>query len=430
MRRPGHITHIMTVFALAIGIIGIPDTTFAATAKKKTAKAKTSKSIKPKTNISDLLSNAEQAFFDYQFDKAIEFLDEYENASDKSGIQSDTRFEDLKRRAMLGSSMLGRVENIAIIDSLTVDRDDFFTAYNLSDPTGYIAENSSLPGELATDGNPTVFISESGETMIWSQPTGDDNRRLVSSHLLADDSWESPQPLGKALESVSNAAYPFLMADGSTLYFAGQGDESLGGYDIFISRNNGDEFLQPQNIGMPYNSPYDDYLLVIDELTGAGWWATDRNRIDGKVTIYVFVPQELRVNYPADTPDLSERAKITTISGTGDPSVDRARIKNAIAALDNESSLDEREFQFAMPGGKIYSRMSDFSSPEAAEAMKLFLDTQFKLTIEEDSLAEMRSAFASGASNSNEILQAEQRIELLRSELLRLSNEVVKSEIP
>lgn len=262
----------------------------------------------------------------------------------------------------------------------------------------------------------------------WECPSN--NRRLVSSHLLADDSWESPQPLGNALESVRNAAYPFLMADGSTLYFAGQGNESLGGYDIFISRNNGDEFLQPQNIGMPYNSPYDDYLLVIDELTGAGWWATDRNRIDGKVTIYVFVPQELRVNYPADTPDLIARAKIKSISGTGSASVDRTRIKNAIAALDNESSSDDREFQFAMPGGKIYSRMSDFSSPEAAEAMKLFLDTQFKLSMEEDALAEMRAAFAAGASNKGEILQAEQRIESLRSELRRLSNEVVKSEMP
>ncbi len=422
MRLTGHITRIMTVFALVIGLIGFPDSAFA-TAKKKTAKAKTSKAAKAKANTGGLLSNVEQAFLDYQFDKALELLEESEGSS-------DSKSEDLKRRAMLGSAMLGRVENIAIIDSLTVDKDDFFTAYNLSAPTGYIAENGSLPEELATDGNPTVFISESGETMIWSQPADANSRRLVSSHLLADDTWESPQPLGNALESVSNAAYPFLMADGSTLYFAGQGDESLGGYDIFISRNNGDEFLQPQNIGMPYNSPYDDYMLVIDELTGAGWWATDRNRIDGKVTIYVFVPQELRVNYPADTPNLIARAKITTISGTGNASVDRTRVKNAIAALDNESPSGDREFQFAMPGGKIYSRMSDFSSPEAAEAMKLFLDTQFKLSMEEDALAEMRAAFASGASNNSEILQAEQRIESLRSELRRLSNEVVKSEMP
>jgi len=29
-------------------------------------------------------------------------------------------------------------------------------------------------------------------------------------------------------------AYPFLMADGVSLYFAADGEESLGGLDIFI----------------------------------------------------------------------------------------------------------------------------------------------------------------------------------------------------
>ena len=84
-----------------------------------------------------------------------------------------------------------------------------------------------------------------------------------------------------------------MMSDGITLYYANDGDNTLGGYDIFMTRKGDDgRFLQPQNIGMPYNSPYDDYMLAIDEVTGAGWWATDRNQIPDSVTIYVFVPND------------------------------------------------------------------------------------------------------------------------------------------
>lgn len=421
-----HIGRLLTAVLISAGVFCMTEIPQASAQKK--SKAKTAKAVKPKTDLKELIGNAEQAFYDYQFDKAIEILDEYESNLDKSGTEPDKRYDDLRRRSELGSTMLGRVEKIAIIDSLIVDKNDFFNAYKLSDPTGYIVENSSLPEELATSGNPTVYISESGETMLWSGLKPDGGRQLVSSHLLTDNAWESPQPLGDALNDIVDAAYPFLMADGSTLYFAGKGDESLGGYDIFISRNNGEEFLQPQNMGMPYNSPYDDYLLVIDELTGAGWWATDRNRIDGKVTIYIFVPQELRVNYPAEAPELIDRAKITSIAATRKNDTDYGKIEKAISDLDNETPQKEREFQFAMPGGKIYERMADFHNEQAVEAMKRYLDAQFELTMEEDALAGMRIELANGIDNRNEILSAEKRIEKLRRDVANRANEVVKAE--
>ena len=94
---------------------------------------------------------------------------------------------------------------------------------------------------------------------------------------------------------------------------------------------------------MPYNSPYDDYLLAIDELTGVGWWATDRNRIPGKVTIYVFVPQELRRNVDPDNPDLISRARLTSIRDTWNPETDRAEIIERIIAVKNDVSNRQRQ---------------------------------------------------------------------------------------
>ena len=55
---------------------------------------------------------------------------------------------------------------------------------------------------------------------------------------------------------------------------------------------------------MPYNSPYNDYMLVMDEGTGLGWWASDRGAAPDSVTVFIFVPNKSRVNYDPDTENI------------------------------------------------------------------------------------------------------------------------------
>ncbi|MDE6081303.1 MAG: hypothetical protein K2F70_03435, partial [Muribaculaceae bacterium] len=122
------------------------------------------------------------------------------------------------------------------------------------------------------------------------------------------------------------------MNDGVTLYFANDGENSIGGYDIFITRRNDEgKFFQPQNLGMPYNSPYNDYMLAIDEQNGVCWWATDRNKIPGKVTIYTFIPSEMRVNYEVDDPDLASYARIDSYKKTWAEGKDYTKLLNRIS---------------------------------------------------------------------------------------------------
>lgn len=90
-----------------------------------------------------------------------------------------------------------------------------------------------------------------------------------------------------------------MMADGMTLYFAAKGEESLGGYDIFVTRYNKStgEFVRAENVGMPFNSPANDYLMAIDETCNIGWFVTDRNQTADNVCIYRFIPNETREVY-------------------------------------------------------------------------------------------------------------------------------------
>lgn len=388
--------------------------------------ARPKKSKKKATpNPTEVLNQAQTAFDSYDFNKAIELIRNYESEAE---TEPTPQMEHLLHYADLGATMMSRVEKIAIIDSITVDEKDFFANYRLSKTSGYITSTLELPEGYATDDSTTVYVTESGETMLWSRKTKDGKgRELVETHLLADGSWEKPKSLGDALEGIS-ANYPFLQPDGTTLYFAAKGEESLGGYDIFITRNDGDEYLQPQNLGMPYNSPYNDYLLAIDEQTGAGWWVTDRNQIKGKLTIYVFVPQELRINYSIDDPDLAKHAFITSIASTQTSGKDYSSILKAIEATNTDVTVASTDFTIAVPGKGILTRYDQFESPDARNAMRQRQECIDEMIELEINLEEMRRQYITDKSVKEEILNAESRIEKMRIKVKKLTNEAIRLE--
>ncbi|MDE7449883.1 MAG: hypothetical protein K2M72_06670 [Paramuribaculum sp.] len=334
----------------------------------------------------------------------------------------ETRIENI-------SGMLDRVAAIEIIDSIHVNRDDFFRHYLLTKSSGHLAGEEELPKNVAAADMPVVYVTENGRTKIWAAPDEKENYVLVRSTMLDDGSWETPHPLGDILNDGGDANFPFLMSDGVSLYFANDGDNTLGGYDIFIASDNGDEFLQPQNIGMPFNSPYDDYMLAIDEENGIGWWATDRNQLGDDITIYRFIPQDYRKNYPVDTPNLARLAMAADIDATHQPGKDYASIINSLKTITANANDDVREFDFALPGGKIYHRLADFRSERARRAMADYLNAREDIDRLSTRLADMRQAWKRGNHSQAQTIKAlEREITDKKGRLLQLSNAVVKAE--
>lgn len=407
------------------------------------------------------LGAAEAAYYLYDFDRASELLDKYLEKRTKAEAAKDVDFSNrpeaeptdwtdyLASRISMGSEMLDRVEKIQIIDSINVPADDFFRYLHLASSAGRLVDEDVvaqvIDDELLeslglVEITAPAYVTEGGEDLIWTATDADGNAQVFESVRLADGSWDAPQQLFDYASLFGNEngmwlSAPFLMNDGVTLYFAADGEESLGGLDIFISRRDGDKFLQPSNIGMPYNSPFNDYLYAIDEETGTGWWATDRNRIPDMVTIYTFIPQELRINYPVDTPDLTSYARVASIAATHDTSADYSRLRRRIANLGSNtaaSSANEEDglrFEFAFPDGHVARRMSDLRTPMSRAAMKELLEARAEIASVQTELSSLRSAYAKGDhGNSQRILDLERRLDTLRSSLTDLSNHVVTAE--
>lgn len=372
---------------------------------------------------------AELDFYNYDFDAADEWLDKYATAQKKARKPESEEAERVRARIETGRSMLDRVEKIAIIDSIAVPREDFFSFYRLASSAGSIDAPSALPQGFSAADPTSVYVSEDGNTMLWSAPDADENFGLVQSSRLADGSWETPASLGTVLNEGGDANYPFLMSDGVTLYFANDGENSLGGYDIFISRNDGEKYLQPQNIGMPYNSPYDDYLLAIDEETGIGWWATDRNSMTDSITIYRFVPQELRINYPVDTENLPALAMVKDYRATwGDN--DYTALNDRVKSIRHTRREHKADFRFGLPDGSVRTSIESFHSAQARSLMQDYLDQSRKIDDTRAYLAKLRAQYRSGnTSASADITSLEAELPRMKARLKEIAGMIVNAEM-
>lgn len=376
---------------------------------------------------------AQIEMFDYNFDAAENYLDRYEDGFRKNRRAPKVEREEateLRERIEAGRAMMDRVERVVIIDSLDVDRESFFRAYRLAPSSGSLVAPEFLPRGFEASDPTVVYVTERGDNIYWSAPDEDQNLRIATTSLLADNSWEKPGLLSLDLNEGGEANYPFMLSDGVTLYFANTGENSLGGYDIFISRRDGNEFLQPQNIGMPYNSYANDYMMAIDEETGVGWWATDRNAAPDRLTIYLFKPSDLRINYPVDQPQLASLARIDRFRDTWEPGADYSALLDAIKEIaPRQENSNAPTICLSVPGRGIYTSLSDFRSAEARSLASEYIRLKSEADTARRRLEAMRRNYAAGNTGlASEILDAEQSLERLKQRLLEASNAVIEAE--
>ncbi|MDE6854084.1 MAG: hypothetical protein K2J38_03410, partial [Muribaculaceae bacterium] len=283
------------------------------------------------------------------------------------------------------------------------------------------------------------FMPQSRTEVLWAAADSTGLFNMYGADILDDGTLDHASVLKGNLGDGGNTLFPFLMTDGTTLYFSADGEGSLGGYDIFMTRRNdasddGKEFYAPQNMGMPYNSPYNDYLMAIDETSGLGWWATDRNAEPGKVTVYVFIPSQVRVNADPDTDDVKALARVSDIKMTQKPGADYSKL---IAFCHTErksgsvdSGVDASSFAIDMGNGQVYDKLADFRSDEARAAMLDALAARAALRRHLEQEDALREQYRRGNRDvANQILDSEAETERLRQRVTNLRNTAIRLEI-
>lgn len=352
----------------------------------------------------------------------------------------------------LREQMLGHVERVVIVDSIAVDKDGFLSAYRLMPSAGKILSGKEVSSRLRGVALPDIFVgdpstgfsNEFDDYLVWAQRDTTGHYRLAEAVRLFDGSWSQPVFTPHVLNEgrdvdeededfilSANALFPFMDDDGQSLYFASDNGQSLGGLDIFVATKDPSdgEFLIPRNLGMPFNSEYDDYMMALDRQTGVGWWATDRNQLEDMVTVYIFALTDTRENIDPDDEQLETYATLSdwrSLLEDDDLPVVNA-LSAAVAAIRTPESR-KSDFFLPMPGGKAYFTFSDFKNSQAANMMMLYLEQKNSLDKKQERLEAMRRQYHDGnrkladsiGSLEQEVREDQSNLRILRSEIYRL----------
>ena len=338
------------------------------------------------------------------------------------------------------TNMREMTQQIVIIDSIVADKSQFLSHYVLSSETGKIMTASQISG-IEADGY--VYLNEMGNKAYFGKANQNGVRQIYTSDKLGDR-WGEPILMNGLSEGIDEADYPFMMNDGITFYFAAQGEESIGGYDIFFTRydSRSGSFLKPENIGMPFNSEANDYMYAADEQSGIGYFVSDRRQPKDTVCVYIFILPETRHSY--DPTKFTEQqihdfADITRIADTwGNGSERRAALERLKAVFTNASrpttdKATEANTAIVINDRLTYTSAKDFRSPTAANHYRELLKARERLSNLEAELQKTRDRYAQADENGRKllseiILHNEEQSLILRNKIHTLEKQIRNEE--
>jgi hypothetical protein len=308
---------------------------------------------------------------------------------------SDAKIPEYESKVKLAENaarLLNRVEDIAIVDSAVVNKSEFLRNYKTGNGLGTFTQELIKINSQKYDYK--IKHSTQRQDREFYSDTINGQLDIFTSYKLMDD-WSKPVSVSKAINTSANENYPFLSLDGITLYFASDGENSIGGYDIFVTRYNSstNSYLSPENIGMPFNSPANDYMMVVDELHKLGWFATDRNQPEGKVVIYTFVPNELKKIIRSE-----DKEMVRQVAQLKKYRKSAMKISNAASSIPDQLENAENQINFIVNDSVVYTHVSEFKSVEATELWKEYYKSNTELQYKKTQLDDLRELY----SNSND----------------------------
>lgn len=336
--------------------------------------------------------------------------------------------------------MTANTQRIMFVDSMVVDRQQFIQYYRLSPEAGSIARFQDF-FHTSQQPNAYVYVNELGNQCLMAQEAPDSTITLYSSQNI-DNSWTRPEPLHgiNDQQEFRILNYPFMLGDGQTFYFAAKGGDSLGGYDIYVTRYNSEDnqFLHPVNIGMPFNSEANDYMYIIDEFSNLGWFATDRNQPDDKVCIYVFIPSQTRQTYSASglqAGEIASFARIDRIADTWTDSIARDKALKRLHDITLRKTHEQpiADFHFVINDEVTYTRLTDFKAPDNNRRYQQLTTLQSRYYRLVSTLTRARDYYAGANQDERnelrpEILSSEQKQHELYNEIRQLEKTIRNTE--
>ena len=330
----------------------------------------------------------------YRFSEAIGMWEKYiELQKRQRGDTSESEKQLTLVRNL--NRMQENTEDVQIIDSTVIHKSVFLEVYSLSEESGMLVAYN----DFFRSANPVssiVHTNQKGSVIYYARPAENGAYAIFSQSKLLD-AWGDEKPLLSNTGNDNN--YPFVLSDGITMYFASKGYESIGGYDIFRTRynSNTNSYLVPEQMGMPFNSPANDYMMVMDESKGLGWFVSDRNQPEDYVCVYLFIPEPVRkrIDNTENEAELRNRSALVSIRDTWKEGMDYSKlIALAHEDMTQKEAKREHDFDFFINDQVTYTTLNEIKSHEAKELYTEVLSINRQIETLRIRLNEIRNTYA------------------------------------
>jgi len=381
--------------------------------------------------VPEVAEQVKEAMAKYDFDTAEELLQTRILALTKKKQPTDeeeAQLEEVREMQL----KLETTQQVVFIDSVVVPQAEFLSNIPISAESGSIQLTSKYFNRQEKT-ETTIFCSQLKNQIIFAQQVNDSTICLYQSNLIGKE-WSQAKPLKGLNEGDQKQNYPFMLTDGSTLYYAAiNEEEGLGNYDIYMTRYDADtrSFLSPENLGMPFNSTANDYMYAIDEFNNLGWFVTDRNQPDGYVCIYTFIPNQTRTIYNIDeigTEKLSRLALIHSIRETWKNQNEVKDARNRLLTLQLGSNKEKKahDFDLVINDRITYTTLSDVQTEDGKQKVQWWLESQKDLKTSEEQLQKLREKYA--ISSTADKQQLAPQIRILEGKYEELVNSIKSQE--
>ncbi|WP_055443121.1 OmpA family protein [Lacinutrix himadriensis] len=145
--------------------------------------------------------------------------------------------------------------------------------------------------KVYSTGHPALSADNKTLYFVSDREGGLGSTDIYSVEIKGSGAYGTPENLGAKINTPGREMFPYVAKD-STFYFSSDGHISLGLLDIFKSNmikvTDKDSITDPQNLGAPFNSRFDDFAFFIDSDKDRGFLSSNREEGSGSDDIYQF----------------------------------------------------------------------------------------------------------------------------------------------
>jgi hypothetical protein len=299
--------------------------------------------------------------------------------------------------------LINKYFSIEVIQKDTIPKDELLSYYHLSKDAGQLLRAGEF-FSVGVNPNQVVFRTERSNEVFFPL-LGSSGKYDLYKIVRLLDAWTEAELLEGSINSDYNDLYPFLLTDGTTIYFSSDRPGGMGGLDIYQSffDSQSGTFSEPANLGPPFNSPDDDYLLVPDIYAGKAWFATNRGVGSEQLIIAEIVWDNNVIRNLTQNVNQIKTLASLPISENANPRASTTLFPGNAPKKDKKAE----QFRFLVNDTLVYTRFEHFQSKAALADFR----NGFSISQKRDSLTNSMERKRKAYSQSYDQQELKQLIE-------------------